>query len=240
VNNLAPDQYAAIDRAVVWHSLRDRPYFRLEGAAGTGKTSVASTIAGKCAPGSTAYIAPTGKAAAVLRSKGCEGATTVHAAIYAPAGERTAQIKALQVQLDAVPTWRTKDREILELAIAGAAKWQTGRPDALLTTVHRFGDTAPLIDLATALRRGRSAPRWDGTAGMTRANWSPGDLSGYDQVIVGRNSTRWQIVEALREAAGREPGRPEPGDRVMVLCNDPEADLDPARMIQRQHARAAA
>jgi exodeoxyribonuclease-5 len=109
--------------------------------------------------------------------------------------------------------------------VAGAAKWQTGRPDALLTTVHRFGDTAPLIDLATALRRGRPAPRWDGTAGMTRANWSPGDLTGYDQVIVGRNSTRWQIVEALREAAGREPGQPEPGDRVMVLRNDPDAGV---------------
>jgi exodeoxyribonuclease-5 len=109
--------------------------------------------------------------------------------------------------------------------VAGAARWQTGKPDALLTTVHRFGDTAPLINLATALRRGRPVPSWDGTAGMARRWWTPADLSGYDQVIVGRNATRWQIIDSLRDAAGREPGRPEPGDRIMVLRNDPEADV---------------
>jgi exodeoxyribonuclease V len=286
VNDLAPDQHAALNRAVAWYSTRERLYFRLEGAAGCGKTSLARDLANKLAPGSTAYIAPTGKAAAVLRSKGCDGATTVHAAIYAPAGERTAQIKALQAVLDATPMWQTKEREKLEQAIAkvrsqpiwtlrdrdkafggkkpnlvvldeasmvddrmfadllsldapvlalgdpyqlppvaGQAKWQSGKPDALLTTVHRFGDTGPLIDLATTLRRGRPAPSWNGTAGMARRWWAPADLSGYDQVIVGRNSTRWQIVEALRDAAGREPGTPEPGDRIMVLRNDPDHDV---------------
>lgn len=286
MNDLAPDQHAALDRAVVWYSTRDRLYFRLEGAAGTGKTSTVRTIADRLAPGSTAYIAPTGKAAAVLRSKGCDGATTVHSAIYKPAGERTAQIKALQAELDALPMWQTAQREKLEQAIAkvraqpiwtlrdrdkafggklpnlvvldeasmvddrmfadllqlgvpvlalgdpyqlppvaGQARWQSGRPDALLTTVHRFDANGPLIDLATALRRGRPAPQWDGTAGMARRFWAPADLTGYDQVIVGRNSTRWQIVEQLREAAGREPGTPEPGDRIMVLRNSPDHDV---------------
>jgi exodeoxyribonuclease-5 len=286
MTDLAPDQLAALDRAVVWYSTRDRLYFRLEGAAGCGKTSLARSIADRLAPGSTAYIAPTGKAATVLRSKGCDGATTVHAAIYKPAGERTAQIKALQAELDALPAWQTTQREKLEAAIAkvraqpiwtlrdrdkafggklpnlvvldeasmvddrmfadlltlgvpvlalgdpyqlppvaGQAKWQTGQPDALLTTVHRFGTNGPLIDLATTLRRGRPAPMWNGTAGMARRWWAPADLSGYDQVIVGRNSTRWQVVEQLRESAGREPGCPGPGDRIMVLRNDPDHDV---------------
>lgn len=286
VNNLAPDQHAALDRAVAWYATRHRLYFRLEGAAGTGKTSTVRQIADRLAPGSTAYIAPTGKAAAVLRSKGCDDATTVHAAIYKPAGERTAQIRALQAELDALPPWQTTQREKLEAAIAkvraqpiwtlrdtdkafggkrpnlivldeasmvddrmfadllaldvpvlalgdpyqlppvaGQAKWQTGKPDALLTTVHRFGANGPLIDLATTLRRGHQAPAWNGTAGMARRYWTPADLGGYDQVIVGRNATRWQIVEALRDAAGREPGCPEPGDRIMVLRNDPDHDV---------------
>jgi exodeoxyribonuclease-5 len=286
MTDFAPDQDRAIARVVAWHSARDQPFFRLEGAAGTGKTRLARTLSEQCAPGSTAYIAPTGKAAAVLRSKGCDGATTVHAAIYKPAGERTQQIRALQALLDAVPLTQTQEREKLEQAIAkvraqpiwtlrdrdkafggrlpnlvvldeasmvddrmfgdllsldvpvlalgdpyqlppvaGAAKWQSGDPDALLTTVHRFGTNGPLIDLATTLRRGRPVPSWDGTAGMARRYWSPADLSGYDQVIVGRNATRWQIVEALRDAAGRPPGTPEPGDRIMVLRNDPEHDV---------------
>jgi len=284
VNDLAADQLAAMDRAVTWYT--HRPYFRLEGAAGCGKTSLAQDLADRLAPSSTAYIAPTGKAAAVLRSKGCEGATTVHSAIYAPAGERTAQIRALQAVLDATPPWKTQEREKLEQAIAkvraqpiwtlrepakafggkkpnlvvldeasmvddrmftdllsldvpvlalgdpyqlppvaGQARWASGKPDALLTTVHRFGDTAPLIDLATDLRRGRPAPRWNGVAGQTRATWTPADLAAYDQVIVGRNATRWLIVHELRDAAGRQPGAPEPGDRIMVLRNDPDHDV---------------
>lgn len=286
MTDLAPDQQAALDRAVTWYSTRRRPYFRLEGAAGCGKTSLAQDLSTRLAPGSTAYIAPTGKAAAVLRSKGCDNATTVHAAIYAPAGERTQQIRAIQALLDATPIWQTQEREKLEQAIAkvraqpiwnlrepgkafggktpnlvvldeasmvddrmftdllsldvpvlalgdpyqlppvaGAARWQTGQPDALLTTVHRFGDTAPLIDLATALRNGRPAPRWDGVAGQTRAIWAPADVGHYDQVIVGRNATRWHVIEQLRAATGRQPGTPEPGDRIMVLRNDPDHDV---------------
>ncbi|GAA0720106.1 AAA family ATPase [Dactylosporangium roseum] len=283
---LSPDQHAAVDRAVHWYTARRRLYFRLEGAAGTGKTSTVRQIADKLAPGSTTYIAPTGKAAAVLRSKGCADAGTIHSAIYAPAGERTQQIRALQAALDATPLWQTTEREKLEQAIAkvraqpiwtlrepgkafggrkpnllvldeasmvddriftdllsfgipvlalgdphqlppvaGHAHWQAGDPDALLTTIHRFGDTAPLIDLATALRNNRPAPRWNGTAGQTRNTWTPADLKDYDQVIVGRNHTRWQIIEHLRDAAGREPGRPEPGDRIMVLRNDPDHNV---------------
>ncbi|GAA2608504.1 ATP-dependent RecD-like DNA helicase [Dactylosporangium fulvum] len=283
---LSPDQHAAVDRAVNWYATRRRLFFRLEGAAGTGKSSTVRQIADKLARGSTAYIAPTGKAAAVLRSKGCTDAGTIHSAIYAPAGERTAQIRALETQLAAIPMWQTKEREKLEQAIAkvkaqpiwtlrepskafggrkpnllvldeasmvddrifadllsfgipvlalgdpyqlppvaGQAHWQSGQPDALLSTIHRFGDTAPLIDLATALRNGRPAPRWNGTAGQTRNAWTPADLARYDQVIVGRNQTRWHIIEQLRDAAGREPGRPEPGDRIMVLRNDPDHDV---------------
>lgn len=286
MTGLAPDQDRAVEAAVAWYRDHRQPHFRLEGPAGTGKTFLAAQIADMCAKGSTAYVAPTGKAAAVLRSKSCDGATTVHAAIYAPAGERTAQIKALQAQLDTTPTWRTDDRERLEQAIAkvraqpiwtlrdrakafggkkpnlvvldeasmvddrmftdlasldipilalgdpyqlppvaGQAKWQAGKPDALLTIIHRYGDTAPLIDLATALRHGRRAPGWDGTAGATNRTWQPADISRYDQVIVGRNATRWHILEALREAAGRESGIPEPGDRIMALRNDPDLDV---------------
>lgn len=53
----------------------------LDGAAGTGKTTLAKKLA---EDRRVAYCAYTGKAAHVLRSKGCEGATTLHQLIYRP------------------------------------------------------------------------------------------------------------------------------------------------------------
>jgi exodeoxyribonuclease-5 len=53
----------------------------LAGPAGSGKTTIArEAVAGFRAR----FVAPTGKAALVLRSKGCADATTVHSLIYRP------------------------------------------------------------------------------------------------------------------------------------------------------------
>lgn len=83
-----PDQVAAIEQAVQWYrDFRDgktkKIFFALGGYAGTGKTTVARHIANLCAPPTRVkYIAPTGKAAARLRDKGCVGAETVHRFLY--------------------------------------------------------------------------------------------------------------------------------------------------------------
>lgn len=66
------------------HWLRDPlgPQWKyLAGYAGTGKTSIAKYLA---RDRRVAFAAYTGKAAHVLRSKGCEGATTLHRLIYKP------------------------------------------------------------------------------------------------------------------------------------------------------------
>ena len=55
--------------------------FRLFGYAGVGKTTLARHVA-QGARGEAAFAAFTGKAALVMRSKGCAGATTIHALIY--------------------------------------------------------------------------------------------------------------------------------------------------------------
>jgi exodeoxyribonuclease V len=62
--------------------------FFLAGYAGTGKTTVAQTIADLCVPnGKVVFIAPTGKAASRLKQKGCIGAKTLHAFVYNFRGE---------------------------------------------------------------------------------------------------------------------------------------------------------
>lgn len=63
-----------------------QPVFRLFGYAGTGKTTLARHIA-EGVEGEVQFAAFTGKAAMVLRNKGCSNAKTIHSLIYRPRGE---------------------------------------------------------------------------------------------------------------------------------------------------------
>lgn len=78
---------AAQMEAIVDIATTDRPITRLHGYAGTGKTSVCATEAIRALERqeqSVQVLAPTGKAAKVLRSKGLHGASTIHSYLYAP------------------------------------------------------------------------------------------------------------------------------------------------------------
>jgi len=59
--------------------------FRLFGYAGTGKTTLARHIADGV-DGGVKFAAFTGKAALVMRNKGCDGASTIHSLIYRARG----------------------------------------------------------------------------------------------------------------------------------------------------------
>src|SRR5215469_1369705 len=82
-----PQQDAALSAVAEW--LKARPgagapqVFRLFGYAGTGKTTLARHIA-EGVDGKVVFAAFTGKAALVMRSKGCSGASTIHSLIYKP------------------------------------------------------------------------------------------------------------------------------------------------------------
>ena len=60
--------------------------FYLAGAAGSGKSTITKYAVGDVR-GRVVYCAPTGKAALVMRRKGCNGAKTIHQCIYRPAGD---------------------------------------------------------------------------------------------------------------------------------------------------------
>ncbi len=85
----SPQQDAALKSVSRW--LADRPgsgaaqVFRLFGYAGTGKTTLARHIA-ESVDGKVIFAAFTGKAALVMRGKGCEGAQTIHSLIYRSRG----------------------------------------------------------------------------------------------------------------------------------------------------------
>jgi exodeoxyribonuclease V len=85
--NFSPKQAKALDAIAAW--LADpnaKQTFYLAGAAGSGKTTITRhAVSG--VRGNVAYCAPTGKAALVMRRKGCIGARTIHQLIYRPAGD---------------------------------------------------------------------------------------------------------------------------------------------------------
>src|SRR5947207_14983979 len=84
----SPEQDAALNAVAAW--LKAKPgrgntplVFRLFGYAGTGKTTLAKHLA-HGVNGKVLFAAFTGKAALVMRRKGCEGASTIHSLIYKP------------------------------------------------------------------------------------------------------------------------------------------------------------
>ena len=84
----SPQQDKALAAVVEWLKTRSPQVFRLFGFAGTGKTTLARHIAEEI-DGKAMFAAFTGKAALVMRSKGCDDARTIHSLIYRPKDTET-------------------------------------------------------------------------------------------------------------------------------------------------------
>lgn len=96
----SPQQQYAINEVRDW--LQDpqdpRQVFRLFGFAGTGKTTLAQHLVSEV-PGQVLFAAFTGKAAMVLQSKGCWGASTIHSLIYIPRAKSEERLTELRQEL---------------------------------------------------------------------------------------------------------------------------------------------
>ena len=77
------EQDGALKEIARWLKGGGPQVFRLFGYAGTGKTTLARHLA-EGIDGDVSFGAFTGKAALVMRSKGCAGASTIHSMIYRP------------------------------------------------------------------------------------------------------------------------------------------------------------
>ena len=91
----SPQQDAALVAVADWMSGSDQQVFRLDGYAGTGKTTLAQHFA-EGIDGSVLYGAFTGKAAHVMQQKGCHGAATLHSMCYHTKEKGRAQLKELE------------------------------------------------------------------------------------------------------------------------------------------------
>lgn len=245
----SPQQNAALSKAGVWLRTRYQQSFYLAGYAGTGKSTLAMHLA-SYAKGKVAYAAFTGKAARVMRSKGCVGASTIHSLIYdvfedPASGEIKISLKhpnelseySLIVidECSMVNEEMGKDllsfgKPVLVLGdpaqlppVKGGGYFTGSKPDFMLTEIHRQAAESPIVRLATEVREGKFRNQEIDTPGLLvckRSNLNRSHVTGADIVIVGRNDTRQKYNKRLRELAGISDLMPVKGEPLICLRND--------------------
>jgi exodeoxyribonuclease V len=247
--SFTPQQDAALSAASTWlKAARGRAsIFRLFGYAGTGKTTLAKHLA-EGIDGKVLFAAFTGKAACVMRSKGCNAATTIHSLIYKARdnGEETPRFElwdeapASKAKLIVVDECSMVDAELardlmsfrvplLVLGdpaqlppIQGGGFFTDGAPDAMLTEVHRQAQDDPIVRLSMTIRAGSPLRqgRYGATEVVRRDRLDPARVINADQVLVGRNATRRAYNARLRQRRGFADELPMAGDKLVCLRNN--------------------
>jgi exodeoxyribonuclease-5 len=243
----SPQQDAALKAVAEWLRRGDRPVFRLFGYAGTGKTTLAKHIA-EHVDGDVAFGAYTGKAALVLRTKGCADASTIHSMIYrsresdenGPQFVINRQSPASKADLIIIDECSMVDEElgrdllsfgqpVLVLGdpaqlppVKGGGFFTEGEPDVMLTEVHRQAKDNPIIHLSMQVREGgRLEPGIHGESRIIRRREiDAAAVMEADQVLVGLNKTRRLYNTRLRELNGYRDPMPAAGEKLVCLRND--------------------
>jgi exodeoxyribonuclease-5 len=244
-----PHQDAALTAVADWLKAgRGRSsIFRLFGYAGTGKTTLAKHIA-EAVDGKVLFAAFTGKAACVMRSKGCLGASTIHSLIYRAreSGEETPSFElwneapASKAKLIVIDECSMVDAELardlmsfsvplLVLGdpaqlppIQGGGFFTDAEPDAMLTEVHRQAQDDPIMRLSMDIRAGNGIAegQYGATQVVRREELDPKRVLDADQVLVGRNATRRAYNARLRQRRGFAEALPMAGDKLVCLRNN--------------------
>jgi exodeoxyribonuclease-5 len=248
----SPEQENALSAVRSWLRAGDRPVFRLFGYAGTGKTTLARHVA-EGADGGVVYAAFTGKAAHVMRGKGCAEASTIHSLIYRMRGEdetgpsfvinrESAAAKAAMIVIDECSMVDEEiGRDLLSFGkpilvlgdpaqlppVAGGGFFTAAEPDVMLTEVHRQAADDPIIRMSMIVRDGgRLEPGQYGESSVvSRREIEPGAVLEADTVLVGRNNTRRAYNGRIRELLGRALPTPVADDTLVCLRNDRKRGL---------------
>lgn len=252
MTTFTPHQDAALTAVADWLKAKPGragtpPVFRLFGFAGTGKTTLARHIA-EGVSGEVKFAAFTGKAALVMRNKGCDGASTIHSLIYRakesgveqPSFELWDDAPASKAKLIVIDECSMVDEELgrdlmsfdcplLVLGdpaqlppIAGGGFFTNAEPDVMLTEVHRQAENDPIVRMSMAVREGRSLElgEFGDSQVIRRGDLDPDRVMGADQVLVGRNNTRRAYNMRVRQKQNIEDPLPVAGDKLVCLRNN--------------------
>ena len=299
--NFSPQQQQAYVAIEKWlHDPSKAQVFRLFGYAGTGKTTLANYITQQLGIDAI-FAAFTGKAAQVMRSKGCLGATTIHSLIYRVKPKSRAYLQSLEEEVEELKV-KLKETEIADIKkriqnkidelqvtisketkaagklsfqlnesssirdyslivideasmidetiasdllsfeipvlvlgdpaqlppVFGTGYFTKGKPDFMLTEVHRQAKESPIIGMATAVRQEKFLK--EGKYGVCEVlpkgyKLRPEEVLAFDQILVGKNATRRAVNARVREFKGYTEWHPIPGDRLICLKNNHDLGL---------------
>jgi exodeoxyribonuclease-5 len=243
----SPQQDNALKEVGRWLKRGDPQVFRLFGYAGTGKTTLVRALAADL-DGEVAFGAFTGKAALVLRSKGCKDARTIHSLIYRPKdidaevptfvlNEESAAAKASLVVIDECSMVDEElGRDLLSFGkpvlvlgdpaqlppVKGGGYFTDAEPDLMLTEVHRQAADDPIVRMSMIVREGGrlECGTYGESSVVARAAIDAMAVTRADQVLVGLNRTRRLYNTRLRELFGFSEPMPQVRDKLVCLRND--------------------
>lgn len=226
----SPQQAQAIESVQRWLDRKNRPQvYRLFGFAGTGKTTLAKYLAATA--GNVLYACFTGKAALVLRKKGCYGASTIHILIYkAHQDPNTGKFifsfnydsplrKADLLVVDEVSMVNEElamdllrfNVPILVLGdpaqlppVKGEGYFINAEPDSMLTEVHRQAQDNPIIKMSMDVRAFKplALGEYGDSSVISRDDLTDEMLITADQVLCGTNRNRVRLNKRIRELKG--------------------------------------
>ncbi len=248
----SPQQDRALVEIATWLKTGRPQIFRLFGYAGTGKTTLARHIA-EGIDGDVVFAAYTGKAALVLRSKGCDDARTIHSLIYRPQDidsevpsfvineQSPANAASLIIVDECSMVDEDLGRDLLSFGrpvlvlgdpaqlppVKGGGFFTEAQPDFMLTEVHRQAADNPIIRMSMIVREGGRLDRgaYGESSVIARDAIDSATVTRADQVLVGLNRTRKLYNTRLRELFGFSGSLPEAGDKLVCLKNDRKKGL---------------
>jgi exodeoxyribonuclease V len=228
-----------------------KQFFYLGGFAGVGKTTLAKHFA-EGIDGDVIFGAYTGKAALVMRKNGCTDARTIHSLIYLAeqdsktgevtfhlnkgSGVRDAKLLIIDecsmVDSDLAKDLLSFGKPILVLGdpgqlppVNGTGYFTSGKPDFMLTEIHRQSKDNPIIFLATQVRQGIMPDYGDYDESRVIEKLNSKDVLEADQLIVGRNITRYEMNRKIRKLKKLDPDTPVVGDKLICLQNDKDVGI---------------
>lgn len=245
---LSEEQTRVYDEIMQWFRHTKNQRFVLAGYAGAGKTTLAKYIAE--AIGNVTFCAYTGKAANVLREKGCPEASTIHGAIYTLLDDEDGEprfildyeSKVKSARLVIVDEYSMLSEEIIaDLEKLAKRVLYLGdpfqlppvdgecslKPNRFIAEVHRQALDSPILRAATDVRLGKTLEYCNEGefAFQPRRKVAPEHFHTADQVIVGFNKTRHAWNERFRQRKGFSGTFPQEGEKLICLRNNHEKGL---------------